>query len=326
MTGTKERIEEIQNNITQLKNEMLDSNKIIHKIIFSSNKDILINWARWIDELYELGVNLVTSRSDICRHIKNEIRQMDLPEKKKMNLILYVHHVLPHYYKDPNKQTIRNNDDDMDYDFAGISQQRYTNSPKNMSTSNAKENQSSFLLSSLRYLDQYHLEFSKIIEKMLKHLEDPEILQDFENDIKWKEISNMCNSLEKLQGPYGILTQMTDEVNLKQSVTILQKAMAKLLNADKSYRLMAHTFGISTKQYKRLRDRLEDWPKKDAQEVIRKVTGSDCCPNCNYNLIENEPENKKISNNKTKVPREYKGMTPIEAASKRWGRKIFLKK
>ena len=324
MTENSEKIIDLQNNIAQLKDEMLNPDKVIHKIVFSSNKDILISWARWLDELHELGVNVVKLKSEICKHIKDDIRQMDLPEKKKTNLILYVHHVLPHHYKDPSKQTIRNNDE-MYYDFAGLSQERCTKSPKNMSTSDTKKYQSPFLVYALNGLDQYHQEFSKIIEKMLIHLEDPEILRDFENDVKWKEMANMCRALDGLRGPYGILTQMSNEVNLKQSVTILQKAMAKLLSADKSYRFMAHAFGISTKQYKRLRDRLEEWPKKDAQEVIQKVIGSDCCPNCNYNLIENEPENKKDPNKKPKVPREYKGMTPIDAACKRWSGKICFK-
>ena len=325
MTKNSEKITDLQNNIAHLKDEMLNSDKVIHKIVFSSTKDILKSWARWLDELHGLGVNVVKSKSGICKHIKDEIRQMDLPEKKKTNLIFYVHHVLSHQYKDPNKQTIQNNDE-INYDYAGLSIEG-TKSPKNMSASNAKEYQSSFIVYSFNCLDQYHLEFSKIIEKMLRHLEDPKILQDFENDLKWNEISNMCKSLAELQGPYGVLAQMSDEVNLKQSVTIFQKAMAKLLSADKSYRFMAHAFGISTKQYKRLRDRLEDWPKRHAQEVIQRVTGSECCPNCNFNLIKNELENRKESNrDKTKVPREYKGMTPVEAVYKKWSKKIDPKK
>jgi len=322
LTKNSEKIIDLQNNIAQLKEDILNSNKVIHKIVFSSTKDILKSWAIWLDELHRLGVNTVKSRSGICKHIKDEIRKMDLPEKKKTNLICYVHHVLPYQYKDPNKQTIQNNDE-INYDYAGLSIEKGTKSPKNMSASNAKEYQSSFIVYSLNCLNQYHLEFSKIIEKMLRHLEDPEILQDFENDLKWKEISDMCKALAELQGPYGVLAQMSDEVNLKQSVTIFQKAMAKLLSADKSYRFMAHAFGISTKQYKRLRDRLEDWPKRHAQEVIRRVTGSECCPNCNFNLIKNELENRKKSKlDKTQIPRECKGRTPIEAASKRWSEKI----
>jgi len=97
----------------------------------------------------------------------------------------------------------------------------------------------------------------------------------------------MVKNLRELHGPLSIMEQMLAEGNVRTLATPFQLAMCKFLAITETHRTWAHRFGMSPRQYQRIRKRLADWKKKDARHVIEKVIGSITCPcGCNYNLIE----------------------------------------
>jgi len=125
---------------------------------------------------------------------------------------------------------------------------------------------------------------------------------------------------------------MLDETNFRAPATLLQKAMCASLGVMTTYRQWAHKLSISPRQHQRIRQRLDEWPDKKPETVIRHVLGSIACPNCNFNLIakrKNPNPNKKIKLGKIKmdIPKQYikKGMNPMEALYVTFNKKLTIK-
>ena len=183
-----------------------------------------------------------------------------------------------------------------------------------------------------------------------KLLEDPKILNDFENSLEFQELYDMCGKLVELydppsakklydktdpndEGSASILNQMMDELNFRAPATIFQKAMAKTLQILISYRQWAHRMAISPRQYQRVRQRLGDWPEKKASVIIHNVLGSHICPcGCRYNLISKrkvpkDPIETELAGEKYIIPKEYRkfGINPIEVCAAIFSGKIRKK-
>jgi hypothetical protein len=83
-----------------------------------------------------------------------------------------------------------------------------------------------------------------------------------------------------------MLDQIEDWQDFKQSATVLQLAMAKIMHADGDYAQMAWKLGVSTKENRNIRKRLVHWPEKNAKKAIMKIAGSYLCPcGCDHNLV-----------------------------------------
>lgn len=181
----------------------------------------------------------------------------------------------------------------------------------------AKHQKSPILLSifiTKNYLNVCY-KFIKAFEEKCK---DPNILEDFERDIQFKEVNPMLHKLEKLYydhpefsegeakpggGTPTILSQMIAETNFRAPATILQKAMCATLGIMSTYRQWAHKLSVSPRQHQRIRQRLDIWPDKKAATIIRNVLGSHQCPNCKFNLVTRKmPPKKRVSISQTSAP------------------------
>ncbi|GKS67352.1 hypothetical protein YTPLAS73_08990 [Nitrosarchaeum sp.] len=322
----------LQQEIDWIKNNLSDKTSPLHQIYLSNKKDVILHWAYCLEELSVLGVYKEPIDS-ISNYIRKELIAMDLKKA-----IPYVYEVLPSKFKHhvPNP--------DLGFDgFDGILENdgsaEFLGDPKkNDSLLLPRTTNDSLILESLDTFKEYHMWWKRIVEVYENHLKDPNIHQDFANSLKWQEIAKFCSALGVLYGPMSILQQILDEGNIKQSATMFQKAMCVMFGADTSFRQWAYKFGVSPRQHQRIRERLADWPKKDVAKIIQNVTGSYCCPSCNYNLIERKqnkkkqarkPNPKQISKNENsetnlEIPKkmEGKGLNPLEIAERIWKGKL----
>lgn len=325
----EERIRKLQESISALKSQLQNPDATLHQVLTTNKRSFILMWAEWLEELHELG-EYTEPLTTISNHIKKEIRLMHLNDKTEFNIIHYIHEVLPDKYVDPR--------------LSHKSKDGVENPPENASSIEA---QKEFILIAFQNFREYHREFADVIKIYESHIKNPETQEDFTKLVEWREIAQFCNALSELSGQFSILHQMLDEGNVRQSISIFQLAMYDLLGADESFRLWAYKFGISPRQFQRIRSResnprseKEDWKKKNPKEIIRRVLGSFHCPKCSFNLVCNRYDDDvtreetlkkfEFAGKKWKIPEHIKktmrkkNLNPIEIAKLIWGKKIKL--
>lgn len=165
-------------------------------------------------------------------------------------------------------------------------------------TKSTKALPDSIILEAFDVTLEYLSVFTEIVKTFKNHCSNQEILSDFEKSLSMKELVQMLLNLQELYAPVKklgqaatntIMGQIQNEINIKSVATAFQLAMCKLLMTEASYRQWAHRFGMSPRQFQRVRTRLAEWPDKDAAVVIDRILGSISCPECYYNLIEAKP-------------------------------------
>ena len=126
---------------------------------------------------------------------------------------------------------------------------------------------------------------------------------------------------------------MAEEGNMREMATMLQKAMAKLLYADGGFRQMAHGFGVVPRQNQRIRNRMDSWPEKDAENIFRNVTLSLRCQGCGMHVITGKRYNAngteigqvRLAGKKYKLPKSIRNrnLSSIDVAELFWKDKLL---
>ena len=293
-----------------LKSDLKDPEGLTHKILFSSTKDIIIEWALVMEQLQYLGVYNEPLES-ISSYIKKQIGKIDSEKlDSKDSSYRYVDQVIPDRFKQRTKPK---------KDVAKLL--------LNTSEKTELNEEQQFLLDTLKSLQTFFKGMASITGTMVPHLENPEINSDMLKYFdKYHKIAALREPVEFMMGEGSILHQMDDEQNIRESATIYQKAVAKSMEVTLSYRQMAHFFGVSPRQNQRIRNRLEEWPAKDVDTVIRKNILSYCCqnPECGMNVITGKKYSKngditgevKLKSKSYPIPEKYKGtpLSPIQIA------------
>jgi len=334
-------ITKLQKQESEIKNGIADPESIIHVTAFSSEQEIFKRWANRLKQLHYLGVyqkpiNTISSfiLTQIGKMTLSSSREEDLDKKSLLKRNL--HRSLTDEYKDPSKINDRGqNDSENTSGFCNI--------------------ENSFMFRAIANFKSYHEIFAEIAGTLLEHLADRKINKEFTNCLEWEEISQFCSVLEAMQEKIRIAYTDVDEVtkkikefsaldyikedlNIRQSADSFRDAQYVLTGADKSFRNMAHKFGIVPRQCQRVRNRLEDWPKKDAKKIIQLVMGSYGCPcGCNIDLVTNKrmvdlTSDKfywtiRYRDRKFTIPekfRQKKDITPISIAEKVFAKKLTL--
>jgi len=290
--------------------------KLMHKMMFSTQKEIFTFWSSTLKQLHFLG-KYEKPVNTICTYIKKQIGQMRLDPNpvmdldKKENMYRNVErNVLPECKQDYSKRQIVG---------------------ENTSDLTSKE---SIILEAIETLEYYHLEFIKIIKTFRDHIEDPLVHQDMEKWFdRWEKIARLCEPLSELSGDFSILKQMAEEGNMREMATMLQKAMAKLLYADGGFRQMAHGFGVVPRQNQRIRNRMDSWPEKDPENIFRNVTLSLRCQGCGMHIITGKRYNAngteigqvRLAGKKYKLPKSIRNrnLSPIDVAELFWKDKLL---
>lgn len=322
----------LQKQESEIRNGIADTESIIHIALFTSEQEIIRRWATRLKQLHYLGA-YEKPINTISAHIKWQIGKMSLPLEKKDNLIRNISRSLDEEFKQ-NSDTGQN-------------------VPENTSAFCNTEN--SFIFAAMTAFKSYHETFVEIADTLLQHLEDRQINKEFCNVLEWEEIAEFCTilaamqekikdahkdsvNLDKQLAEFSSLNYIKEDLNLRQSSDSFRDAMYVLLGADKSFRKMAHKFGISPRQNQRVRARLDDWPEKDAKRVILEVMGSYLCPcGCGMNLVTSKRHvdltsdkffwEIRFKDKKFKIPEKYRqkyNITPIAIAEKVWGKKFKL--
>ncbi|MCV0398523.1 MAG: hypothetical protein K5785_00855 [Nitrosarchaeum sp.] len=329
----KTAIEKLQKQEEEIRLGISNPQSIIHITAFEDRSTIFTRWANHYKQLHYLGV-YEKPINTISTHIRHHIGKMDIPLEKKESLYHNLDRYLTSEYKlssDNNPQ----NEDENTSDFCNI--------------------ENSFMYRAIASFKSYHEIFSDIADTLLQHLADPTINKEFCDIIEWEEISEFCAILETMQtkikdaykdvdkldkqlANFSTLEYIKEDLNIRQSADSFRDAMFVLLGADKSFRKMAHKFGISPRQNQRVRNRLDDWPKKDARKIIQMVMGSYLCPcGCGMNLVTNRrhvdiTDDKffltvRYRDRKMTLPekfRQKKDITPIAIAENQWGKKLQM--
>ena len=313
----EEHIQLLEESVEELENGIGNEKSFVFKMAMGSQKDFFGMWASNLEQLVFLG-KFDKEVNEISTHIRRQLGKLDLSIDTKENLYNNLDRNLDSRFKktrNPNPQIEDNN------------------------TSAISEGD--FMRFSLKQLQIYHLKFAKLADTLFNHLADPKIHKDYSDVIEWKEIalfSAALADLTKINKETGILDQIEDELNIRESATIFQKAMLYLLNADHSFRKMAHKFGVSPRQNQRIRKRMEDWGKKDPAKVIQNVVSSYQCMKCGFNPVTQRTyDDVKMFQESTwlkikygdkffPIPEKYKrlALSPIQIAEKIWGKKIRL--
>lgn len=312
------RIKDLEESIEEFETGLANEKSFIHASALNSQKDFWQHWSINLEQLHFLG-KFEKPLDEISTTIRWHIGKMDLPLEKKENLYNNLSRSIDsRFKKDRPNQELQNATDNTSVISEG-----------------------DFMRFSLKRLQVYHTKFANLAETLFKHLADPAIHKDFSNVIEWKEIALMSAALAdltKLNKETGILDQIEGELNIRESATIFQKAMLYLLNADHSFRKMAHKFGVSPRQNQRIRSRMEDWPDKDAAKVIMNVTSSYQCLKCGFNPVTGRTYDDvkmfqestwlkiKFADKFFPIPDKYKRqrLSPIQIAEKIWAKKIKL--
>jgi hypothetical protein len=302
----QDKIKELKSFEEGLRMDIRDPAGISHKILFSKTKDIILEWANTMKQLHYLG-DYEQPINTISSYIKSKIGKVSTDLDSKDISYRYVDQVLPDEFKkitSPKKDVEK--------------------LPLNTS---AREltSEEQFVLDSIVSLRSVFMGMVSITGVMIRHLQNPDIsaeMQKYFDD--YSKIAALREPMEFMMGEGSILHQIDDEQNIRESATILQKAIAKLMSATLSYRQMAHFFGVSPRQNQRIRNRLDEWPAKDAKTVIRKNILSYCCQNCGMNVITGKVYNKngneidqvKLNNKFYNIPEQYKNspLSPIQIA------------
>ena len=286
-------------------------------------KNIFIHWSESLEKLHYLGVYDQPIHT-ISTYIRNQLGKCRFSDNiiadavKHDQLYDSMKHSIDDRFKDP--------------DF----KHRGKKSPENTSGLELTPDHT-FLLEALEMFKHYHRRFADIAKNFITKLEDPLLYNDFEKVTEWQEIATFSHYLDELSSEFGLLDQIEDEQDLKESATILQRAMAKLLYVDGGYRQMAAKFGVSPRQNQRIRERDANWPEKNAKEMIKKILGSLICPcGCGYNFVTQKKyhditddrvfQKFRWSEKKFKLPDSLKNkrLNPIDNARLIWGKKVKL--
>lgn len=324
---------------TEVLGGLKKNSSVIHKMFFSSQKDIFQHWAESLEKLHYLGVYEEPIHT-ISTHIRKQIGRCTFDDNIMADVVKHdqlfdsMKHSIHERFKDPDHQ------------------HRGKESPENTSVLELTPDHT-FLLEGLQMFKHYHRRFADIADDFISKLEDPIVYKDFADVTEWQEIGLFSHYLNEISSEFGLLDQIEDEINVKESATLLQKAMLKIEYADGAFRQMAGKFGVSPRQCQRIRQRLDDWPLKEAQRVIMKIIGSQVCPcGCGYNFITQKKYqsilNPKFfpkyrwSEKKIKLPGsakeilekndklvlsdnvKNKRLNPIDIAAKIWGKKTKL--
>ena len=303
----KQEIESLKAFENSLRLDITDPKGISHKILFSKTKDIILEWADTMKRLHYLG-DYDKPLDTISSYIKSKIGKVKAGLDAKDISYRYVDHVLPEEFKkstSPKKEDVEK-------------------LPLNTSTRKLTQEEQ-FLLDSVVSLRTFCMGMSSILSVMVGHLKNPDIAADMLPYFdEYSKIASLREPIEFMMGEGSILHQIDDEQNIRESATILQKAIVKLLDATLSYRQMAHFLGVSPRQNQRIRNRLAEWPAKDAKTVIRKNILSYCCQNCGMNVITGKVYKKdgteidqvKLGTKYYPIPEKYKNspLSPIQIA------------
>lgn len=329
----KKKIEELEKYESQIRDGINDQKSFIHEMVFTSEKAIFQRWASYLKQLHYLN-KYEKPITTICDYICKRVGHMNLPLEKKENLIRNAQRSLDQEFKDPEKVHSGDN-----------------LSPENTSAFRPIEESLPYFVAGVS--KEYCDIMSGILGKFMKHLENPQIREDFEKIVSWEEIALACSTLQQLVTPikdtykdfakideqlakHHSLKNMEESINIRQSVDCFRNAMRLLVDNAKSYRYWAHKFGISPRQHQRVRERDEDWPEMPTEQVIRDVIGSTACPGCKIDLITKEkyydtPPDEifikyQFRGRKYKIPDQYKnkGLNPIEIAEKVFGKELKL--
>jgi len=290
-----------------LKSDLKDPDGLGHNLLFSSTKDIILEWVNVMKQLKFLGV-YEKPMETISSYIRNEIGKLEVPLEKKEHLWDYMHKIIPDDCKVDRKPKVnRKNSDLNSSDEAKLTEEQ------------------EFLLETIELLSKFFIEMADITKTMASHLRNPLINADMLKYFdKYHKIAALREPIEFMMGKGSILNQISDEQNIRESATVLQLALAKSMEAVLSYRQMAHNFAVSPRQNQRIRKRLEDWPEKDPETIIRKNILSYCCQGCGMNIITGKQYNKngekigevKLVHKSYPIPEKYKGspLSPIQIA------------
>lgn len=305
---------------TQVTDGLKEDTSVINKMFFSSQKDIFQHWAESLEKLHYLGV-YKESVSTISEYMRLQISKIVFSEDDYVNV--------------DRKETLNDNMKHyLDRRFKRSYLDKGTESPKD---SSPITDDHQFLLDGLQMFSFYHRRFADISDNFIQKLQDSIVFKDFESVTEWEEIALFSHYLNEIASKDGLLDQIENEINVKESATLLQKAMFSILYADGGYRQMAYKFGISTRQTQRVRARLSGWPKKRVRDIIMKIQSSYLCPcGCGYNIVTGKKYHDITNDNffpkfrwsdkKIKLPDNLKNkrLGPIDIARLIWGKKTKL--
>ena len=298
------------NHLASLENEiksgLSDSTKLIHNMMFSSQKEIFAFWSVTLEQLHYLG-KYEKPLNTISTYIQKQIGRMQLDEDpardldKKENMCRNVRRSLdPKFKEESDGQIVRK------------------------ITSELNEEQQ-FICDTFASLEQFYSWMGKICKTMKEHMKDPNMNDDMKKYFdKFHKIAALREPIEFMMDEGSVLDQIADEQNIREVATVLQRAIVKSLDSTISYRQAAHFYGTSTRQNQRIRERDEDWPAKDIESVIRHNILSYCCQSCGMNIITGKKYDKngtqtgmvKLKHKLYPIPEKYKGspLSPIQIA------------
>lgn len=327
----QKKIEELKKQESELKEGLADSKSIIHMMVFETETSFFLRWASILKQLHYLGI-YTKPISTIQEYIQIQVGKMDaLSLDKKESIRTHLYKILPDEFREQKKSV--------------------NDSQKN--TSGFLPIEESIVYFVTANCKAYCDIMSDILRKFLKHLEGPQIREDFEKIVEWEEIALMCTTLQQLVTPiketyknfekldhqlaeHHTLKNIEENFNMRQSVDTFRNAMRLLVQTTPSYRNWAHKFGISPRQHQRVRERDPDWPDKPVEQVIRDVLGSTMCPSCKIDLITKRkyydapPDRIFVQylfrEKRYKIPEQYKnkGLNPIQIAEKIWSKELRL--
>jgi hypothetical protein len=259
---------------TQVVDGLKNNNSVISRLFFATQKDIFVHWTESLEKLYYLG-QYPDPIHTISTYIKKQLGKCRFSDEEVEDAVrheqLYdtMKHSIAERFKDPDYRHTQRGTESLE------NTSDFTNTPDQI-----------FFLEGLQLFRFYHRRFADIADDFIEKLADPQIFQDLAEITEWQEIGLFSHYLGELASEHGLLDQIEDEQNLKESATVLQRAMFKILYADGGYRQMAYKFGISPRQNQRIRQRDQEWPKKDIKDTIMKIQGSYLCGcGCGYNIV-----------------------------------------
>lgn len=316
-------ITELSDFTKDVKLGLKENKSVIHKMFFSTQKEIFVHWSESYEKLHYLGYYEKPIHT-ISAHIRAIIGQITFSDDKRIDL------TKKEQLFDSMKHSIH------DRFHREYDKEKGKESPLDTSVLELTSDHT-FMLEAFLMLKHYHRRFADLADDFIIKLQDPLVYKDFADVTEWEEIGIFCHYLNELASEFGILDQIEDEQNLKESATLLQRAMFKILHADGAYRQMAGKFGVSPRQNQRIRQRDVDWPEKDIKAVVMKIIGSQLCPGgCGYNFITQKKYQNTLdpkfypkyrwSEKKIKMPDSLKNKrtNPIDNARLIWGKKVKL--
>lgn len=153
-----QKITELQNKITWIKNNLGDEKSPLHEI-YQNKADLITGWARYLEELQELGA-YDKPVNTISTHIKTELRKMNLE-----SAIPYVHEVLEFKYKN-------------DYTDRYQNENAPRGNPRRDSSLNTEEENADYINAVQKTIDLYKLIKTKLQRQNFCSLLDQQILEE----------------------------------------------------------------------------------------------------------------------------------------------------